>query len=598
MAESEEVRHLTLTGEFDCAPEPLPTLRHSASHVMAQAVTQLFPEVKVAIGPAIEDGFYYDFLKDTPFTTEDLARIEARMREIAAADYPFVREEMPRGAAIRYFEDRAEPFKVEILRGIEAPTVSLYRQGDFVDLCRGPHVPSTGAIRAFKLLSSSGAYWRGDERNPMLQRIYGTAWPTEDELSQYLWRLEEAKKRDHRKLGRELDLFVFHDVAPGAPFWLPNGMVIFRQLEAFWREVHDANGYVETSTPILVNKKLWEQSGHWDHYSDNMFKLEVEDQIFSLKPMNCPESTYVYRHALRSYRDLPLRVAEIGRLHRNERSGTLTGLFRVRQITMDDAHIYCRPDQAQDEITNVLGLVRSFYKLLELEPSFKLATRPPDFLGTVEQWDLAERSLHEALRANGLAYEVKDGDGAFYGPKIDIHIEDALGRDWQIATTQLDLTMLPERFQLEYIDVDGQPKRPVAIHRAIFGSFERFIGILTEHFAGAFPTWLAPVQVRVLPISEKHAVYGRRVFDQLREARVRVALDDRNEKLGYRIRDAQLHKVPYMLVVGEREANNATASLRRRTGEDMGAIPVERIASELTAEIASRSATLTVGRAS
>jgi threonyl-tRNA synthetase len=431
----------------------------------------------------------------------------------------------------------------------------------------------------------------------MLQRIYGTAWATQEELDKHLWRLEEAKKRDHRKLGRELDLFVFHDVSPGAPFWLPGGMVIFRQLEAFWREVHDAHGYLETSTPILVNKRLWEQSGHWDHYSDNMFKLDVEEQTFSLKPMNCPESTYLYRHALRSYRDLPLRFAEIGRLHRNERSGTLTGLFRVRQITMDDAHIYCRPDQAQEEITGVLGLIREFYKLFDLAPSFKLATRPPDFLGTVEQWDAAERALHEALRANGLAYELKPGDGAFYGPKIDVHIEDVLGRDWQIATVQLDLTMLPERFQLEYIDADGQPKRPVAIHRAIFGSFERFIGILTEHFAGAFPTWLAPVQARVLPISEKHAAYARSVFDRLRQARVRAELDDRNEKLGYRIRDAQVRKVPYMLVVGEREAQNGTASLRRRTGEDLGAVPVERIVGELTAEIGSRSATLTVGRA-
>jgi threonyl-tRNA synthetase len=597
MAESEEERHLKLTGEFDCEPEPLPTLRHSTSHVMAQAVKRLFPEVKLAIGPAIEDGFYYDFLKRAPFTPEDLERVEAEMRDIVKADHAFVREEMPRDAAIRLFEERGEPFKVEIVRGLDAPTVSLYRQGDFLDLCRGPHVASTGALRAFKLLSSSGAYWRGDEKNPMLQRIYGTAWATREELDKHLWRLEEAKKRDHRKLGRELDLFVFHDVSPGAPFWLPGGMVIFRQLEAFWREVHDAHGYLETSTPILVNKRLWEQSGHWEHYSDNMFKLDVEEQTFSLKPMNCPESTYLYRHALRSYRDLPLRFAEIGRLHRNERSGTLTGLFRVRQLTMDDAHIYCRPDQAQEEITGVLGLIRDFYKLFDLAPSFKLATRPADYLGTVEQWDAAERALHEALRANGLAYELKPGDGAFYGPKIDVHIEDVLGRNWQIATVQLDLTMLPERFQLEYIDADGQPKRPVAIHRAIFGSFERFIGILTEHFAGAFPTWLAPVQARILPISEKHAACARGVFERLRQARVRAELDDRNEKLGYRIRDAQVRKVPYMLVVGEREAQNGTASLRRRTGEDLGAVPVERIVSELTAEIGSRSATLTVGQA-
>ncbi len=596
MGESEEDRHLKLAGEFDCIPEPLPTLRHSTSHVMAQAVKQLFPDVRVAIGPAIEDGFYYDFARATPFTPEDLEKIETRMREIVKKDLPFIREDWPRERAIRWFEEQSEPFKVEILRGLDVPTVSVYKQGDFLDLCRGPHVASTGAIKVFKLLSSSGAYWRGDEKNPMLQRIYGTAWLTQEELDKHLWRLEEAKKRDHRKLGRELDLFVFHDVSPGAPFWLPNGMMLFRQLEAFWREMHDAAGYLETSTPILVNKKLWEQSGHWVHYADNMFKLDVEEQMFGLKPMNCPESTFIYRHALRSYRDLPLRIAEIGRLHRNERSGTLTGLFRVRQITMDDAHIYCRPDQVQDEITGVLGLVREFYKLFNLEPSYKLGTRPAEYLGTLEQWNAAEHGLHEALRANGLAYDEKAGDGAFYGPKIDIHVADALGRDWQIATIQLDLTMLPEQFDLTYIDADGAAKRPMAIHRAIFGSFERFIGIITEHFAGAFPTWLAPVQARVLPISKKHAEYGRAVERQLRDARIRVERDDRNEKLGYRIRDAQVRKVPYTLVVGEREAQQGTASLRRRGSDESLVLPVERIVSDLLSEIASRSATLTVGR--
>jgi threonyl-tRNA synthetase len=580
-------------------------MRHSAAHVLAEAVLDLFPGTKLGIGPVIDDGFYYDFLLPRPLTPEDLPRIEQRMRASIAADHPFESSEETPEAARAALLELDQPFKVEIVDdllatsqrdGTPMPPTTFYRQGPFIDLCRGPHVESTGRIGPFKLLGTAGAYWRGDEKRPMLQRVYGTAWLSQADLDKYLWRLEEAKKRDHRKLGRELDLFVFHDVAPGAPFWLPNGMVIFRQLEAFWREVHDANGYLETSTPILVNKKLWEQSGHWDHYSDNMFKLDVEEQTFGLKPMNCPESTYVYRHALRSYRDLPLRVSEIGRLHRNERSGTLTGLFRVRQITMDDAHIYCRPDQVQDEITGVLGLVRSFYRLFDLSPTFRLATRPPGYMGTEEQWDAAEQALHEALKANDLAYDLNPGDGAFYGPKIDIHIEDALGRNWQIATAQLDLTMLPERFQLEYIDADGQAKRPVAIHRAIFGSFERFIGILTEHFAGAFPTWLAPVQARVLPISEKHAEYGRAVFNRLREARVRVALDDRNEKLGYRIRDAQLHKIPYMLVVGEREAQNGTASLRRRTGEDVGAVPLDQIVSGLTAEIGSRSATLTVGR--
>jgi threonyl-tRNA synthetase len=596
MAEPEEDRHLKLIGEFDCDPAPLSTLRHSTSHVMAQAVKRLWPDVTLAIGPAIEDGFYYDFGRAQPFTPEDLAKVEATMRDIAKENLRFERSEMPRDEALAFFRERGERFKAEIVEGITDPRVSFYRQGEFIDMCRGPHVGSTAEVEHFKLLTSSGAYWRGDEKNPMLQRIYGTAWLTKEELDRHLWRLEEAKRRDHRRLGRELDLFDFHDVAPGAPFWLPNGMVIFRELERYWREVHDARGYLETSTPILVNKKLWEESGHWEYYAENMFKLDVEEQIFSLKPMNCPESTYIYRHGTRSYRDLPLRVAEIGRLHRNERSGTLTGMFRVRQITMDDAHIYCRPDQAQEEITSVLGLVREFYKLFNLEPSFKLATRPPDMLGTKEQWDDAESALHEALKANGLAYVLKPGDGAFYGPKIDIHIEDAIGRDWQIATIQLDLTMLPERFKLEYVDADGSRKRPVAIHRAIFGSFERFIGIITEHFAGAFPTWLAPVQARVLPISVKHEDYARQVYGALRAAKIRAELDQRNEKLGYRIRDAQVRKVPYMLVVGEREREAGAVSLRHRSGEDLGAVPLDRVVADLAREIAARAPSLTVGR--
>src|SRR5215475_5787497 len=597
MAESEEARHLNFAGEFDCLPEPLPTLRHSTSHVMAQAVKRLFPEVKVAIGPAIEDGFYYDFAKAEPFTPEDLARIEDEMRALVKADLPFERQEMPRGEAIAFFRERGEPFKVEILEGIDAERVSLYRQGDFIDLCRGPHVSSTGRLGAFKLLSSSGAYWRGDDRNPMLQRIYGTAWLTKDELDQHLWRLEEAKKRDHRKLGRELDLFDFFDVAPGEPFWLPKGMTIVRELERFARERLDARGYQEISTPMLIHQKLWVQSGHWEHYQDNMFKVEVEDELFTLKPMNCPPSTYVYRRSIRSYRDLPLRYSEMGRCHRNERSGTLTGLVRVRQFTQDDAHIYMRPDQLQDEITALLELVREWYGTFDLAPSYKLSTKPEKALGTAEQWQTAEAALHDALKANELAYELNPGDGAFYGPKVDIYVQDALGRQWQIATIQVDLTMLPEQFALEYIDTDGQPKRPVVIHRAIFGSYERFIAILTEHFAGAFPTWLAPVQARILPISLKHAEYANRVLAEFQQARIRAELDDRNEKLGYRIREAQLKKVPYMLVVGEREAQNGTASLRRRTGEDLGAVSVERILAELSAEIASRSATLTVGRA-
>jgi threonyl-tRNA synthetase len=588
--------HLTGAGQYDCAPEPLPTLRHSTAHLLAQAVTQLFPGVKLAIGPPIENGFYYDFHRDVPFTEEDLARLEERMRDLAKADYPIVREERSRADAVRYYRELGEPFKVEILEALppDVARVSFYRQGDFVDLCRGPHVPSTGHIQAFKLLSSSGAYWRGDEHRPMLQRIYGTAWFTQEELDRYVWGIEEAKRRDHRKLGRELGLFAMHDIAPGAPFWLPKGMTVFRELERFWREVHDARGYQEISTPILVNKRLWEQSGHWEHYQENMFRLEVDEQVMSLKPMNCPESTFVYRHELRSYRDLPLRLSEIGRLHRLERSGTLTGLLRVRQLTMDDAHIYCRPDQIQAEIGGVLALVKTFYDVFGFSPRFNLATRPDKALGTKELWDHAEHALHEALRANDLGYGVNEGDGAFYGPKIDINISDVLGRDWQLATIQLDYQQ-PERFELEYIDADGRPKCPVMIHRAIFGSFERFIGILIEHFAGAFPAWLAPVQTRVLPVSAKHAEYGAGVNRRLLDAGVRTELDDRSEKLGYRVREAQLQKVPYVLVVGEREARDGTASIRKRGGEDVGAMPVERFLSEVTAEIRTRAVTSRIG---
>jgi threonyl-tRNA synthetase len=595
MAEAEEERHLRLTGDFDCDPSPLSTLRHSASHVMAQAVKRLYPDVRLAIGPAIEDGFYYDFAKDTPFTTEDLGRIEAAMREIAAADYRFERRDLDRREAIRFFRDRGEPFKMEILESIEAPAVSIYQQGEFIDLCRGPHVPSTGHVKFFKLLSSSGAYWRGDERNPMLQRIYGTAWLSQEELDKHLWRLEEAKKRDHRKLGRELDLYAFHDVSPGAPFWLPHGWAVVRELERFVREVLDARGYQEISTPILVNKRLWEESGHWEHYRENMFLVEAEAQLFGLKPMNCPESTLVYRHTLRSYRDLPLRLSDMGRLHRNERSGTLTGLLRVRQFTQDDAHIYCRLDQIQDEISALLELVREWYKTFMLEPFFKLSTRPEKSLGTDEQWKTAERALHDALRANGLVYDLNPGDGTFYGPKIDVDVQDVLGRRWQLATIQIDFQQ-PDRFALEYIDSDGQAKRPVMIHRAIFGSFERFVGVLVEHYAGAFPTWLAPIQARVIPISEKHADYARVVHERLRAARVRAELDDRNEKLGYRIRDAQLRKVPYMLVVGERERAAGTTSVRHRSGDEFKDIPLDRVLADLAREIGTRAPDLTVGR--
>ncbi|WP_376789599.1 threonine--tRNA ligase [Thermoflexus sp.] len=564
-------------------------IRHSCAHIMAQAVLEMFPEGKLGIGPPIEDGFYYDFDLPRPLTPEDLERIEARMREIIAGDHPFIRREVTPEEARALFRD--QPYKLELIEDIlqrgtdeygnplppgQRPVLTTYRHDTFEDLCRGPHVERTGQIhpRAFKLLHVAGAYWRGDERRPMLQRIYGTAWETPEQLEQYLWRLEEAKKRDHRRLGRELDLFSFHEIAPGAPFWHPKGMIIFRELERLWREEHDRRGYQEISTPILVHRKLWEQSGHWEHYKENMFLLEVEGQEFSLKPMNCPESTIIYRSRLRSYRDLPLRLNEIGRLHRFERSGTLHGMLRVRQITMDDAHIYCRPDQILQEIDGVLDLIYSFYRIFDFQPEFFLSTKPPKAMGDPKLWEIAEEALRQALEQRGIEYGLKEGEGAFYGPKIDVQVKDAIGRDWQLATVQLDFQM-PERFELEYMDRDGTPKRPVMIHRAIFGSFERFIGILTEHYAGAFPVWLAPVQAVVIPITDRHVSYAQAIGVRLREAGLRVEVDDRSERMQAKIRDAQLQKVPYMLIVGDREQAAGAVAVRLRTGEDLGAMSLE-----------------------
>ena len=564
-------------------------IRHSCAHIMAQAVLEMFPEGKLGIGPPIEDGFYYDFDLPRPLTPEDLERIEARMREIIAGNHPFIRREVTPEEARALFKD--QPYKLELIEDIlqrgtdeygnplppgQRPILTTYRHDTFEDLCRGPHVEHTGQIHpgAFKLLHVAGAYWRGDERRPMLQRIYGTAWETPEQLEQYLWRLEEAKKRDHRRLGRELDLFSFHEIAPGAPFWHPKGMIIFRELERLWREEHDRRGYQEISTPILVHRKLWEQSGHWEHYKENMFLLEVEGQEFSLKPMNCPESTIIYRSRLRSYRDLPLRLNEIGRLHRFERSGTLHGMLRVRQITMDDAHIYCRPDQILEEIDGVLDLIYSFYRIFDFQPEFFLSTKPPKAMGDPKLWEIAEEALRQALERRGIEYGLKEGEGAFYGPKIDVQVKDAIGRDWQLATVQLDFQM-PERFELEYMDRDGTPRRPVMIHRAIFGSFERFIGILTEHYAGAFPVWLAPVQAVVIPITDRHIPYAREIGAKLRAAGLRVEVDDRSERMQAKIRDAQLQKVPYMLIVGDREQAAGTVAVRLRTGEDLGAMSLE-----------------------
>jgi len=482
---------------------------HSSAHLMAEAVEALFPGTKFGIGPPIDNGFYYDIdMGDHRLVPEDLEAIEKKMVELSKRDVPFVRQEISWKDAVAYFRKKNDPYKLDLLEELRGQTITFYTQGEFTDLCYGPHLPSTGRIKAIKLLSVAGAYWRGDEKNTMLQRIYGITFPAGRELEEYLRRLEEAKKRDHRKLGRELDLFVFHDIAPGAPFWLPKGMILFRELEKFLRSELDRRGYEEINTPILVKKDVWERSGHWDHYRENMFIVEADDTVYSLKPMNCPESTYVYRHKLRSYKDLPLRFSEIGRLHRNELSGALGGLFRVRQITMDDAHIFCRPDQVLAEISSIIDLISDFYRVFGLAARYALSTKPDGAMGEPKLWEMAEKNLAEALESKSLKYEVREKDGAFYGPKIDIQIEDALGRFWQVATIQLDFVMLPERFDLEYVAEDGSRQRPVAIHRAIFGSFERFIGIITEHFAGDFPLWLAPVQAVILPITYVLGIWG------------------------------------------------------------------------------------------
>ncbi|MCJ7711863.1 MAG: threonine--tRNA ligase [Chloroflexi bacterium] len=580
------------------AHAPIDAMRHSTAHVMAEAVLALFPGAKLGIGPAIDNGFYYDFELPRPLTPDDLAAIEAGMRGSVAADHAFVRREVgfDEGRAIE--ESDGQGFKVEILddlarKAAEAtealPPVTFYEHGPFRDLCKGPHVESTGHIGPFKLLAVAGAYWRGDEKRPMLQRIYGTVWETQDELDLYLTRREEAKKRDHRKLGVQLDLYSFHDVSPGSAFWHPKGQRIWRTLETAMRDLQERRGYEEVSTPILVSERLWRQSGHWDHYADNMFIVESEGQKFSLKPMNCPESTYIYRSHLRSYRDLPLRFNEYGRLHRNERSGALSGLTRVRQFIQDDAHIYVRPDQLTEEIEALLGEVREAFGWFGLEPRFAFATRPDKAIGDPALWDLAERLIKEALDRSGGNYVVKPKDGTFYAPKIDIYIDDALGREWQMATIQVDLTMLPERFDLTYIDEDGQPKRPMAIHRAIYGSLERFIGILVEHFAGAFPLWIAPVQAVVIPIADRHVDSARELATELRAAGVRfVEVDASDNRMQNKIRLAQGQKVPYMLILGDREVEARTASIRSRDGSQEQGVAWADLAVRLGDEVRER----------
>lgn len=579
------------------AHDALDAMRHSAAHVMAEAVLDLFPGAKLGIGPAIADGFYYDFDLPRPLTPDDLESIEARMRESIAADHRFVRREIPLDEARAVAEGQAQTYKVEILddlarRAAEAgeppPVTSFFEHGAFSDLCKGPHVPSTGRIGPLKLLSVAGAYWRGDEKRPMLQRIYGTVWETADDLERYLWRRAEAKKRDHRRLGVQLDLFSFHDVSPGSAFWHPKGQMIWRTLESAMRDLQLRRGYQEVSTPIVVSERLWRQSGHWDLYRDNMFLVESEGQTFSLKPMNCPESTFIYRARLRSYRELPLRFNEYGRLHRNERSGALSGLTRVRQFIQDDAHIYLRPDQLADEIVALLGEVREAYGWFGLEPRFTFATKPDKAIGDPALWERAERLTIEAFAAADISYELKPKDGTFYAPKIDIYIDDALGREWQMATIQIDLTMLPERFDLTYIDEHGTEQRPIAIHRAIYGSLERFIGILVEHFAGAFPLWVAPVQAVVIPIADRHIDAAGELAAVLRASGLRVEVDASDGRMQNKIRIAQEHKVPYMIVLGDREIEARTASPRTRAGEQQPPEGWEDLAARLAAESSAR----------
>lgn len=563
-------------------------LRHSAAHVMAQAVKELFPEAKLAIGPAIEDGFYYDFAVDKPFTPEDLETISTVMEQIIAQDLPFERQEIPRDQARAYFSAQGEQYKVELIDDLPPEAhICLYRQGDFVDLCAGPHVPSTGYVKAFKLLNVAGAYWRGDENREMLQRIYGTAFSSKRQLEVHLEMLEEAARRDHRKLGRELGLFTLHEEGPGFPFFHPKGMILRNELESFWREEHRQAGYEEIRTPIILSQELWQRSGHWDHYRENMYFTEIDHRDFAIKPMNCPGGILVYKSSSHSYRELPLRMAEMGLVHRHERAGVLHGLMRVRCFTQDDAHIYMLPSQITEEIKGVIDLIDRIYKVFGFSYQVELSTKPDNAMGSDEIWEEATIALERALAEKGMDYKVNEGDGAFYGPKIDFHLKDCLGRTWQCGTIQLDFLM-PERFDLDYIGEDGEKHPPVMIHRTCLGSIERFIGILIEHYAGAFPTWLAPIQARVLPITDRQTAYARKIMLQLQEAGVRAEVDERNEKIGYKIRDAQLQKIPYMLVVGARETETGKVAVRHRDRGDRGAMSFEVFVHGILTEISER----------
>ena len=572
-------------------PEYRKTYWHTCSHIMAQAVKRLWPEVQLAIGPAIDEGWYYDFDAPFTFTPEHLAKIEAEMKKVCKERLPIVRSEKPRAEAIAYMQERNEPYKVELINDLpEDAVISFYTQGDFTDLCAGPHLDHTGRVKhnGFKLLNSCGAYWRGDSNRKMLQRIYGIAFQSKEELETYLQRIEEAKKRDHRRLGKELGLFMLTDYGPGFPFFLPKGMVLRNPLIDYWREVHKRYGYVEVSTPMILNRQLWEQSGHWDHYKNNMYTTVIDGEDYAIKPMNCPGGMLVYASEPHSYRDLPLRVGELGLVHRHELSGALHGLFRVRCFTQDDAHIFMTREQMESEIQNVVRLFDEVYNVFGLKYTVELSTMPEDHIGTVEEWEANQEILKKAITGMGKDFVVNEGDGAFYGPKLDFHIEDCLGRTWQCGTIQLD-SQLPERFNLEYTGEDGQKHRPVMIHRVVFGSIERFIGVITEHFAGAFPLWLTPVQVKVLPVTDRAHEYAKDLTQKLVDAGIRAEDDCRSEKLGYKIREAQMQKIPYMLVVGDRDMENGTVSVRTRKGEDLGAMTMDAFLSKCLAEIASKS---------
>ena len=564
----------------------LAALRHTTSHVMAQAVKRLYPNTKLAIGPSIADGFYYDMEFETPLTSDDFEKIEAEMKKIVKEDLKIERFTLPREKAIEFMKEKEEPYKVELIEDLpEGEEISFYQQGEFVDLCAGPHLMSTKEVgKAFKIMSLAGAYWRGDEHNQMLTRLYATAFAKKDELEAYITMMEEAKKRDHRNLGKELGLFMMHEAGPGFPFFLPKGMVLKNTLLDYWREIHRKAGYVEISTPVILNRSLWETSGHWDHYKNNMYTTVIDGEDYAIKPMNCPGGVLVYASEPRSYRDLPLRMGELGLVHRHEKSGQLHGLMRVRCFTQDDAHIFMTPEQIKDEIKGVAGLINEVYSLFGFQYHVELSTRPEDSMGSDEDWEMATDALRSALDELQLPYVVNEGDGAFYGPKIDFHLVDCIGRTWQCGTIQLDF-QLPQRFELEYVGADGEKHRPIMIHRVVFGSIERFIGILIEHFAGAFPTWLAPVQVKVLPISDKYMDYAQSVLNKLTEAGIRAEVDTRAEKIGYKIREAQTAKIPYMLVVGQKEEEENTVSVRSRADGDEGARSLDTFIADILKEI-------------